>query len=317
MRARAGESFRATTDPLESPARCPPGAPLDRGFTRLSLAVSIESGMLGTPTHVGEEAGGAQRRVLEALKRHGPSTAAELVTRLGGGVAAMRAHLRALRAGRLVEHEEERRSVGRPVRRFRLTPRAEGLFPRHYELFALKLAEALAGEPTGGLEGILSRWEEELHRHLDGALPAGLAARAEALAAHQSAYGFMATAESRPEGVTLVERNCPILEIARLHPQVCRHEAALFGRLLDGSARLASCQALGDRVCAFQIAPRSAAESRELPTEPRDGSRTGGPGARPLASPRTAASRTTSASRARRTSAKRRAPLSRASERWH
>ncbi|HVP14036.1 MAG TPA: helix-turn-helix domain-containing protein [Terriglobales bacterium] len=194
-----------------------------------------------------------RRRVLEALKRHGPGTATELAQRLGGGPVAMRAHLRELLAAGLVEDREERRAVGRPVRRYRLSPRAESFFPRQYERFAVALIEDLEDDPA--LDGILSRWEDQLFAHLDRRLPASGRERAEALAAHQDGHGFMASAEWRPKAVTLIERNCPILEIARRRPQVCRHEAALFGRLLRGRAELPSCQALGDAVCMFRITP--------------------------------------------------------------
>ena len=63
----------------------------------------------------------------------------------------------------------------------------------------------------------------------------------------------MASVKSDENGVALVERNCPILEVAARFPQICRHEAALFGRTLKWKTTLQSCQATGDAVCVFQI----------------------------------------------------------------
>jgi len=215
-----------------------------------------------------------RRRVLEALKRHGPGTAAELAERLGGGAVAMRAHLRELLAAGLVEDREVRRAVGRPVRRYHLSPRAESLFPRQYERFAVTLVEDLEDGPA--LDAILSRWEDRLFDHLDRDLPVSGRERAEALAAHQDGHGFMATAEWRPEDVTLIERNCPILEIARRRPRVCRHEAALFARLLRGRAEIPSCQARGDAVCVFRVTPSPSSRMESTP-RPASGRRDSAP----------------------------------------
>src|SRR5574341_1487274 len=87
---------------------------------------------------------GPRRRILETLRLRGPLTARELAGLRGGGTVAMRAHLRNLLASGLVAHEEERQSVGRPARRYRLTPAADAEFPKHYDLLAVKLAEAVA-----------------------------------------------------------------------------------------------------------------------------------------------------------------------------
>src|SRR5262245_59030866 len=75
---------------------------------------------------------GTQGKVLEALRKMGGATAEELSRELGGGAVAMRVHLRNLHAAGLVAHEEERRDVGRPVRRFKLTASADSTFPKQY-----------------------------------------------------------------------------------------------------------------------------------------------------------------------------------------
>src|SRR5262245_42368833 len=108
---------------------------------------------------------GGQRdgQILEALRRHGAATAQELARRLGGGAAAMRVHLRQLAAAGLVHSDEEHQRLGRPVRRFRLTPAADERFTKQYELFAIKLAETVATElGAPAFERVLSRWEDEL-----------------------------------------------------------------------------------------------------------------------------------------------------------
>lgn len=200
------------------------------------------------------ESGGG--RVLQVLKQHGPQTARELARRLGLGPVVVRAHLRNLLAHGLVTHEVARQPIGRPTRRFRLTAAAAPHFPQQYARIASHFAEALVAEAGAeALERTFTRWEDALHQRLDGELPKEPEARIAALAAHQARYGFMASEHREGEEAVILERNCPIAELAVRHPEICRHEAALFGRLLGGPVTLARCQALGDLVCMFRVVP--------------------------------------------------------------
>jgi predicted ArsR family transcriptional regulator len=202
--------------------------------------------------------GSSEHRILEALKRHGPKTAGELSALLGSGPVAMRAHLRHLLAAGLVTHEEEHRPLGRPVRRFRVTQAADGLFAHGYDLFAVALSEAVVAEwGEDALERLLGRWCARQERDLRAELPAGPRERLDALAAAQSRSGFMASIERAAGATVLVERNCPIAAVASRFPILCQHEAALHGRVLGREVALRSCCARGDEVCRFEIGPVS------------------------------------------------------------
>lgn len=200
---------------------------------------------------------GPQGRVLEALRRSGGATADELARELGGGAVSMRVHLRNLLAAGLVDAEEERREVGRPVRRFRLTASADSSFPKQYELFAVALADAVA-DLLGpqALEAVLDNWMSRLEPYLEARLPEDPDERVEALAKHQSAFGFMASVKSGKGEKLLLERNCPIAAVAVRFPVICEREAELFARLTGRKVTLRCCQAKGDAVCEFVLEAR-------------------------------------------------------------
>lgn len=201
--------------------------------------------------------GGRHRRILETLRGQGPRTAQELSTLLGGRPVAMRVHLRQLKAAGLVEYDEEHRTIGRPVRRFRVTPQADPFFPKHYGLLAAHLAKGVVSHfGTGGLDRILVSWRDQIARHLDRRLPPEPGERLKALARHQSEWGFMAAVEMEEGGAALVERNCPVAQVARDFPRLCDYEAALFRKVLGRNVTLACCQARGDVVCRFKISKR-------------------------------------------------------------
>jgi predicted ArsR family transcriptional regulator len=206
----------------------------------------------------------AANRLLGLLRTHGPQTALELAHRIGIGPVSVRAQLRDLEARGLVVRSTEHRPVGRPVARYALTPAADSMFPKRYDLFAAKLLETLVSElGIDTLRKILAHWEEALRAYLDERLPRDPKARLDALADHQSAHGFMAEVRRDSSGVALVERNCPIAAIAAKYPEICEREAALFSRTLGWKTKLVSCQAHGDTCCVFQIgrAPRDSVEA--------------------------------------------------------
>jgi len=213
-------------------------------------------------------------RIADTLRMRGPLTAAEIAAEHRCGVVAVRSQLRNLEAAGLVARATERRPIGRPVSRYSLTGRAESLFPKRYDVFSTYLTEAIVREfGEDGLERILARWEDDLHQRLDSVLPRDPSERLQALARHQTENGFMASVRSDENGVALVERNCPIVAIATRHPQICRHEAALFGRTLKWKTTLQSCQATGDAVCVFQIgraAKKAGAEAGPPMKRPTD-----------------------------------------------
>ena len=196
----------------------------------------------------------SQAKILRLLRLQGALTAEDLAGRLGIGAVSVRAMLRRLEAAGLITREFEPRPVGRPVGRYGLTSTADALFPKQYEAFASELLDTVIAEfGPGALDTVLASWEDRLHAHLDVRLPRDPAARLQALAKHQSEHGFMAEVKRDDEGVTLLERNCPIATLAAKYPQICDREAALFSRTLGWKAHLVSCQARGDGVCAFRV----------------------------------------------------------------
>ena len=117
----------------------------------------------------------AQQRLLDRVKRTGPTTAGHLAEMLGMTDVAVRQHLTALERDGLVR--QDKRPVqgrGRPSMVWSLTPGAEGLFPdRHAELTA-DLIKAMRRELG----------EEGLTRIVTARAGAGLCRRGRPLCRH-------------------------------------------------------------------------------------------------------------------------------------
>src|SRR6185295_896300 len=84
-----------------------------------------------------------RQQILEYLQRHGRGTVKELGELLGLTSTGIRQHLTVLERDGFVEAHEERGRVGRPTLVYSLTNKADGLFPKTYDLLASVLLEEI------------------------------------------------------------------------------------------------------------------------------------------------------------------------------
>jgi len=204
--------------------------------------------------------GFTRREALAAVKLHGSITADELGRALGISPVAARQHLASLEAEGLVTASVERRSVGRPVHRYRLSQEGDETFPRSYDALAITLIEEL--KATGGEETVDALFARRRARQVQ-ALSARLAGhqlpdQVKAIAEHQTEAGYMATTREDGASLLLVEHNCAICRVARVCPTACEHELAMFRDVLGEQAeveRVSHIQS-GDASCTYRITPR-------------------------------------------------------------
>jgi predicted ArsR family transcriptional regulator len=193
--------------------------------------------------------------VAVAIKRFGSASTADLATELDLSYETVRSHVSTLADLGLVDAARDRPTgAGRPASRWRLTRDGEHLFPKHYGRLALSLLELIAG--TGDDDAL-----DQALRHLVDEKVAGWTpllvgldpeARLEALTAIYDRDDPHISVEHDERGPMLVERNCPFLDVAMEHPQLCRLTVDTLSRLLDRPVvREARFQA-GDGRCVFR-----------------------------------------------------------------
>ena len=200
-------------------------------------------------------------RVTQLLLELGQATAAELGARLGLSPAAIRKHLDAMLAERLVEVRESRingrRGRGRPAKAFVLTAAAREGFPHFYDGIATAALRWIAEH--GGPEAVsafaaaqVGTLEERCRAAL---LEAGddPLARAEALAEALTAEGYAANATTIATGGQLCQHHCPVAHVAAEFPQLCDAETAVISRLVGTHVQRLATIAHGDGVCTTHI----------------------------------------------------------------
>ncbi len=151
------------------------------------------------PEAAGEDRVGTRNRVARLILANGPSTAADLATRLGLTPAGVRRHLDALLAEHLIEAREQRvyghRGRGRPAKVFALTSEGRAVFHHTYDDMAIDALRFI--EETGGDEAVGAfarrRFSGLADRYAETLAAADPADRPRLLAEALSADGYAAS----------------------------------------------------------------------------------------------------------------------------
>jgi predicted ArsR family transcriptional regulator len=218
--------------------------------------------------------GRTRDRVAQLLLERGSATAAELGAELGLSSAAIRKHLDAMLADRLVETRPVRdarpRGRGRPAKAFALTAAArEDLNPHFYDGIATAAlrwiadhhgAEAVSAFAATQVVALEERCRAALREAGDDPI-----ARAEALAEALTAEGYAANATTIASGGQLCQHSCPVAHVAAEFPQLCDAETEVISRLIGTHVQRLATIAHGDGVCTTHI-PAPARRVTDAPT---------------------------------------------------
>jgi len=202
------------------------------------------------------------RAIVHLLKQDGPMDASQLGERLRLSPMAIRLHLYALQAERLVTYQEEARPLGRPAKIWRLTAAADRLFPEGYAELTLSLLSSI-GRVFGkaGLNRLLDvRTRAQIDAYRDRmAGQTALARRLKTLAAVRTEEGYMAEVKREAGGsFLLVENHCPICAAASSCTGLCAKELEVFQAVLGDAVAVTRTEHIiaGARRCAYRVSPR-------------------------------------------------------------
>ncbi|HMO55030.1 MAG TPA: ArsR family transcriptional regulator [Tepidiformaceae bacterium] len=214
--------------------------------------------MLGTNSRTGslEFLSSTRQVLLVAIKNQGEATTEQLARETYLSAGAVRQHLLSLEAQGLVTYVKLREGPGRPRHVFRLTTQGEDLFPQQYAQVANIFLAALEAEDPSLKERVFERLvgiqtEQALER-------VSAKSRAERLLqVHQliERHGYFPELEVLDNGpAKLTLRHCPLLNIARNHPEICEAESRAIVNVLPGSTVCRSAHRLeGEAVCVYEI----------------------------------------------------------------
>jgi predicted ArsR family transcriptional regulator len=163
---------------------------------------------------------GTRGRIIEELAI-APRTAKDLSRRFSIQESAARGHLERLEERGLVRPTFTREGVGRPRKRYALTPAGQELFPKKYDVLLDSIIEQiLLREGEGYLSALFAEAARRLAQRIVEEIPkkATPAQRAKALVDALNEFGFRASVEETPGGgLKIVRNNCVFRHNALTH----------------------------------------------------------------------------------------------------
>jgi len=194
--------------------------------------------------------------IIKLLKEKGEMTVDDLRRELNLTPMAIRQHLRALERRGFVEYIEERQNIGRPTFLYRLTDKANNLFPKPYRNFILNTFKDI--EENEGREMIdnIFRWRKvRLLKEREEALvdKTSLHDRVYTLRDILETEGYFAGLEETDNSYKLKQFNCPTSEIGLDYREACNYELQLYKDLLRKDISRTQCIAEGNPSCTYVI----------------------------------------------------------------
>lgn len=199
-----------------------------------------------------------KQEILKTLKEVGSASIAMLQSKLDMTGEALRQHLLQLKHDGFVERKSKKSKDplgGRPAKQYYLTLDGEHLFPKNYDQLTMEIIDTVADNL--GQEALLKiletmtntrikKWEPQLQ---------GLDVN-ERLEVLKGLYlqddAFMEIEESE-NAISLVEHNCPFLNVATKRPTLCSVTVSTLTQLLGYKVERKERFQNGDGRCVFRI----------------------------------------------------------------
>lgn len=194
--------------------------------------------------------------VIFHLKRQGEMTVAELCELLGITSMAVRRHLSGLQQDGLIECRLVRKSRGRPSYYYRLTSKAESLFPSAINNFAMEMLDAV--HEAKGQEGVMEllslRNEALLKKLLPELETLSLEHRIAAVVKIFSENGYMTEFKRLEDGNFFIyQQHCAVHNLATKYRQLCHLESQLLERLIGAKTTRQQYIMKEDSICGYLV----------------------------------------------------------------
>lgn len=214
---------------------------------------------------LGEAPEKTQEAILLYLKRQGEMAVSDLCALLKITSMAVRRHLAHLQKDGLIESRIVKQSRGRPTYRYKLTDKAESLFPSAGSTLASDLLEAVyeqAGH-QGVMDLLTRRNDKRTARYFERVQGKTLLERVEAVAKIFSEDGYMTEFEPLADGNYLIyQRHCAVHDLANQFKQLCAMEPTLMESLLGVKVTREKYIMRDDPICAYLVHANQAIEEK-------------------------------------------------------
>jgi predicted ArsR family transcriptional regulator len=197
-----------------------------------------------------------QDALLLYLKRQGELTVSDLCTMLGITSMAVRRHLSHLQKEGLIESRMVRQVRGRPTYHYKLSDKAETLFPSGGSTLAVDLLEAVLEQ--SGQQGVMDllniRNEKRIARFRERFEGKAIGERVQEISRIFSEDGYMTEWEAVEDGDFIIyQRHCAVHDMADKFRQLCSMEPKMMEALLGVKVTREKYILRNDPLCAYVV----------------------------------------------------------------
>jgi predicted ArsR family transcriptional regulator len=205
--------------------------------------------------------------LLHLIKTNGSMSAAQLAESLNMTEMGVRRYLSQYVEEGVLEIEQVRQPMGRPLQMYYLSTLGDERFPKQYHQLVLDLlseVEKLPQQSDAALNDnnqigqlFAGRQATLLNKYIPHMEGKSLDERVQELGHIQDSNGYMVETEQHKNGSWLLhEYNCPIAQVADRYDEPCACELALFRELLNADVERTECLAKQGRRCTYRISPK-------------------------------------------------------------
>ncbi|HEY0798244.1 MAG TPA: ArsR family transcriptional regulator [Candidatus Baltobacteraceae bacterium] len=194
-------------------------------------------------------------KIVSALRRRHAASAVDLAEEFGLSTNAVRQQLLFLERDGFVAERSVRRGPTKPTLEYSLTPRADTLFPQHYDrMLNAVLREVRSAFGEDGVKVIFDKLGKRATSKMRDRLADRVGRdRVEELATALRENGVDADVVERNGVLELREHNCPYANTVGEHPEVCSVIHQVLHETMPGPALQVESLATGGDACRFEI----------------------------------------------------------------
>jgi predicted ArsR family transcriptional regulator len=197
-----------------------------------------------------------REKIILLLKKRGPLAIDELSREMSITSMGIRQHLLSLERRGLIEYITKRQGIGRPAFLYKLTEKADDLFPKEYDTFILHLFRDIEkNEGREKIEEILKWRKSRIIKETKDAL-------ADKKSIHDRLFGLKDILESNGYFAELLESNthftlklfnCPVFKLASEFQELCRYDLQILKELVGKELTREECIVDGHSSCTYKI----------------------------------------------------------------
>ena len=197
-----------------------------------------------------------REKIIFLLKKNGPLSIEDLSKELHITSMGIRQHLLSLERKGYINYVTKRQGIGRPAFLYRLTEKAQNLFPSVYDEFILDTFKDI--ENNEGRQKIeeLFKWRKNrLLKDLKESLPEKktLPDTLSAITNLLDTKGYLSELQDTNNHYSLKVFNCPIYRLASEYREACRFDLLMFKELIGKEVSREECIIDGNTSCIYTI----------------------------------------------------------------